>query len=56
LDLVIDQHGSSIREYTDATDKTSDAALKKWLAQQTALLREHLDAAMMLQIKLKNNQ
>jgi len=56
LDLVIDQHGLSIREYTDATDKTSDAALKKWLAQQTALLREHLDAAMMLQIKLKNNQ
>ncbi len=56
LDLVIDKHGSSIREYTDATDKTSDAALKKWLALETASLREHLDAAMMLQIKLKNNQ
>lgn len=56
LDLVIDKHGSSIREYTDATDKTSDATLKKWLALETASLREHLDAAMMLQIKLKNNQ
>lgn len=56
LDLVVDKHGSSIREYTDATDKTSDAALKKWLALETASLREHLDAAMMLQIKLKNNQ
>lgn len=56
LDLVIDKHGSSIREYTDATDKTSDAALKKWFALETAALREHLDAAMMLQIKLKNNQ
>jgi putative membrane protein len=54
LDIVIEKHTASIREYTDELDKTTDAAIKKWLALETASLREHLDAAMMLQTKLKN--
>jgi len=52
IDVVVKNHKDAIDKYTEELEKTTDPDIKKWLVIETASLREHLDSAMNLQMKL----